>query len=283
MRVAFVTCVELGLSCMQEIYSSGGGLHLVLTLPDEKARMKSGRVYVDKFCLEHQIPLQKVSHINDPGAVEAVRRCEIDWLCIIGWSQIAGEEALAAPRIGAIGMHPTLLPEGRGRASIPWAILKGLSKTGVTLFKLAPGVDMGPIGAQVEIPMDSNETATALYQRVTVAHRILIRENWPSLMNGTLDFRPQDEALATYWPGRTAADGRLLPSMSLVEVDRLVRATTRPYPGAFLEQGGQVLRVWAGRVMESRRRASAGGILLDFRDGCFEATDYSWETPALQE
>jgi methionyl-tRNA formyltransferase len=279
MRAAFVTCVQLGLSCMEEIYAVGGHLDLVLTLPDEKARRKSGRVYVDRFCSERGIPLRKVNHINDAEAIEAIREHDIDWLCIIGWSQIAGEAVLQAPRLGALGMHPTLLPEGRGRAAIPWAILKGLSRTGVTLFRLTSGVDTGPIGAQVELPIAPDETATTLYERVNEAHRTLIRQAWPELVAGRLEFRPQDESRATYWPGRSPADGRITPEMSLVEIDRLVRATTHPYPGAFLEKAGKVLRIWAGRP-GLQGEIAVGAVRIEGRDGVYEALDYEWEPSA---
>ena len=133
MRFGFVTCVELGLSCMQAIYDAGGHLDLAITLPDDRAVSKSGRVYLDTFCNAHAIPLIKSPNINDETVISAVREHEIDWLFIIGWSQIAHAEILAAPTRGALGMHPTLLPEGRGRAAIPWAILKGLHQTGQTL------------------------------------------------------------------------------------------------------------------------------------------------------
>ena len=143
MKFGFVTCVELGLSCMEEIYAAGGELDLAITLHDDRAINKSGRVYLDDFCGARGIDLVKVRHINDSEAIEAIRSREIDWLFIIGWSQIAGPQVLAAPTHGVHGIHPTLLPEGRGRAPIPWAILKGLKETGVTLFKLDEGVDTG--------------------------------------------------------------------------------------------------------------------------------------------
>ena len=67
-------------------------------------------------------------------------------------------------------MHPTLLPVGRGRAAVPWAILKGLDRTGVTLFKLDEGVDTGDIIGQEMIALSETVTATELYERVNQAH-----------------------------------------------------------------------------------------------------------------
>jgi len=273
MRFGFVTCVQLGQSCMEEIYAVGGRLDLVVTLPDDKARKKAGRIFPDAFCSERDIPLVKTEHLNDELAITAIRRHGIDWLFVIGWSQIAGEEVLRTPRLGAFGIHPTLLPEGRGRAAIPWAILKGLTRTGVTLFQLAPGVDSGPIAAQIELPIAPDETATTLYQRVNDAHRTLLRETWPQLVAGTPSLRPQDNSRATYWPARTPEDGRILPGMSVVEVDRLVRAVTHPYPGAFVEEGGGITRIWGGRIAGGSK-VPAGGKRLILRDGAYDALEW---------
>lgn len=277
MRVGLVTCVQLGLACMEEIYEAGGTLDLLLTLPPEKARTKSGRVFVEPFAEAHGILLGHVANINDAASVAAIRAAELDWLCIIGWSQIARAEVLAAPKRGCLGMHPTLLPEGRGRASVPWAILKGLPETGVTLFQLDDGVDSGPILAQERLALAPDETATTLYARVDAAHRTLIRRVWPAFLRGEVTPRPQDDARATYWPGRTPEDGRLDPAMSVAEAERLVRAVTRPYPGAFIDERDHRLRVW---------RATAGtgvGRGLPFQDGDLVVLDGAVEPLPARE
>lgn len=279
MKFAFVTCVQLGLACMEAIYEAGGTLDLVITLKDQLARDKSGRIYVDEFCAQHGIDVLKVRHVNDEVVLEAVADRGIDWLFIIGWSQIAGHAVLQAPRLGVLGMHPTLLPEGRGRAAIPWAILKGLSETGVTLFQLDEGVDTGPIVSQERIPLAPNETATTLYRRVADAHQALIRRVWTDLAANRLVPRPQDSSRATEWPGRTPTDGRIRAEMTAGHVDRLVRATTHPYPGAFWEEGDQIIRVWSGRIGVPSETPMPGVIRLILSDGVYDAVDYKIEAP----
>ncbi len=279
MRLGFVTCVSLGLACMEEIERVGGHLDLVVTLEDDLARGKSGRVWVDHFCRHHGAALTKVRSINDAAAVETIEAHQLDWLFIIGWSQIAKPRLLAAPTRGVLGMHPTLLPTGRGRASIPWAIIKGLEETGVTLFMLDEGVDTGPILAQERVPLAPRETATTLYDRVQTAHRTLIARSWDDLMEDRLEPTPQNEELATVWPGRTPEDGRIDPAMSVDDVDRLVRATTHPYPGAFWEQAdGCRMRIWAGRPLESQAAAYSAAAVLQLADGAYEPVEYEIET-----
>ena len=273
MKFGFVTCVELGLSCMQAIYDVGGALDLVISLPDEKARSKSGRVYLDAFCAAHAVPLLKSPNVNDAAVINAIRQSGIDWLFIIGWSQIAREDVLAAPRRGVLGMHPTLLPIGRGRAAIPWAILKRLDKTGVTLFKLDGGVDTGDIVAQRVIPLTASTTATELYDAVDDHHVALMQEAFPKLVNDTLVAVPQDDATATEWPGRKPEDGEIDLAGSVHDAECLVRAVTRPYPGAFVVSDGIRMIVWKAEVAQSD--AIAGTNDLVFHDGVLRCVDWT--------
>ena len=270
MKIAFCTCVQIGKSCIEAIISDGGRFELLLTLHDHKSKNKSGRIYLDDIAADTQTFLYKLNHINDPNVTDILIEHDIDWLFIIGWSQIASPGLLSVPKKGIIGAHPTLLPMGRGRAAVPWAIIKGLDKTGVTFFKMDDGVDTGEILDQFEIPINTHETATTLYDNVNKAHVELVKQIWPKLIEGSLVGIKQDETLATYWDGRAPADGEVFKHMSLLEVDRLVRATTRPYPGAFimLDEFNKLI-IWAGStqpIQESR--------VIEFSDGSYYVSDY---------
>lgn len=280
-RIGFVTCVQLGLSCIETVLEIGGTFDLLVTLRDDLARGKSGRVYLDDVARSHSIPLAKIRHINDSESVSILKEFDLDWLFVIGWSQVLSIEALECARRGVLGMHPTLLPTGRGRAAIPWAILHGLDETGVTLFQLDGGVDTGPIFAQKSIPIDDAETATSLYAKVDAAHSDLMRSAWSALASGRVVLRTQDHALATEWPGRCHDDGLVHSGLTVSEADRLVRATTRPYPGAFLELGnGSRLRIWAGSTTQTQ---DGTGHEIPLLDGSFFATDFRVETSSTKQ
>lgn len=271
-RVGFVTCVQLGLSCMEQIYQVGGRLDIVLTLVDDINGHKSGRVHLDSFCNSYGIPLVKVHNINAESSINTIEEHNLDWLFIIGWSQIAGEKVLGSSKRGVLGMHPTLLPQGRGRAAIPWAILKGLDYTGVTLFKLDTGVDTGPIIDQYKVTIRAYETATTLYKKVCEAHQTLIIDNWNNIINDKVTFRVQDETSASVWPTRRPRDGIITADMTVGYVERLVRAVTRPYPGAFLLIGERKVRIWAGTVKCPIGQHNVFSVELI--DGTYYATDF---------
>lgn len=276
MRFGFVTCVEIGVACIDEILSAGYDIAAIFTFPSDRAPDKSGRASPRGPAARHDVPIVEIDDVNSGEVARRCRTLGIDWLFIIGWSQIARREVLDAPRLGCVGAHPTLLPAGRGRAAIPWTILKGLSESGVTLFRLAPGVDNGPVLGQVRFPVEPDETATTLYAKVVDAHRELIRSCMPDLEGGDVAGRPQDENLATVWPGRRPEDGRLDFDMTVAEADRLVRATTRPYPGAFIDlPDGRRIRCWSGRA---GLPADAPSLPLRFADGTYHLVDWDEET-----
>lgn len=262
-KIGFVTCVQLGLSCIEEIYSIGGKLDLLITLNDEKAKNKSGRIYLDDFANKNNIPLLKINNINEDIVLETIKNKNLDWLFIIGWSQIAKKELLNTPKNGCIGMHPTLLPIGRGRAAIPWAIIKKLPKTGVTMFKLDEGVDTGDIISQMEISLTENITATELYKEVDKVHMKLIKENWNFLIEDKIFLKKQDNKLATEWPGRKPEDGEIKNNMTMEEAVTLVRAVTYPYPGAFYKKDNKKIIIW-----KAKKNKVMGDIRL--KDGYLE-------------
>lgn len=270
MKIAFATCVQLGRSCIEEICRIGGRLDLLITLKDERARNKSGRIYLDDLSQLYGIPLLKIRNINETAMLQTVKEYGIDWLLIIGWSQIAKPELLNTPSLGCIGMHPTLLPLGRGRAAVPWAILKGLDRTGVTLFKLDEGVDTGDIIGQEVIELREGVTATELYSQVNQAHIALIDRYWNEIADGTVQLHPQDHAAATVWPGRRPEDGEITGDMTMLEADRMVRAVTHPYPGAFYRGKDGVLRIWSAK-------ASPDQGLIRLLDGWLEPVDFEME------
>jgi methionyl-tRNA formyltransferase len=269
MKIGFVTCVQIGLSCMEAIHEAGGEITLALTLNDDQAKAKSGRVYIDSFCNLRNIKLYKSSHINNQDVVDIIKANDIDWLFIIGWSQIASKDVLNAVNLGVLGAHPTLLPVGRGRAAIPWAILKEEKETGVTLFKMDEGVDTGLIAGQVQIPLRADTNATELYRLVDLAHIDLVRDVIPKILTNSLSLTKQDESQATYWPGRKPEDGEIDLLGSVYDAEKLIRATTRPYPGAFCFKDGIKHIVWSAKIIEQPRQNT-----IAFKDGFLEMLDF---------
>tara|TARA_B100000575_G_C23141388_1_gene664342 strand:+ start:5098 stop:5931 length:834 start_codon:yes stop_codon:yes gene_type:complete len=270
MKLAFCTCVKLGKSCIEKVYEIGGKFDLLITLEDHLSTKKSGRIFLDDLAQKNDTPLLKINHINDEASINSLIDYEIDWLFLIGWSQIASSNVLNSCKKGVIGAHPTLLPRGRGRAAIPWTIIKGLNKTGVTFFNMDEGVDTGNILGQKEITVLKNETAATLYEKVNNSHIDLIEEVWRKIESNSLTEIIQDNQKSTYWEGRKPSDGEIFPNkMTINEIDKLVRATTKPYPGAFVLKNKSKLIIWEGK-----KGKALDGIKIKCIDGYYTATNY---------
>lgn len=258
MRVAWVSFDTIGRDCLLAAREAGAEIVAVVTLPGPIDPSRSGQCSFDDV----GAPVVETRDVNAPETVEAVRAAAPDSIFVVGWSQLVRDDFLALGPKGVFGMHPTLLPRHRGRAPIPWAILSGLARTGVTLFEIVDATaDSGPIVGQVEVPVAADETATTLFDKLARAHVELIRECVPLLAAGTAPRREQDARRASAWPKRTPADGIIDWDTRAPYLHDWVRAQTRPYPGAFTYLGDEKLVVWSARPVPWEGEAPAGTVV----------------------
>jgi methionyl-tRNA formyltransferase len=266
MRLVWVSFDVMGRDCLAAAAEAGAEVVGVVTLPGPIDPDRSGQCSFDELAAKLGARLIETADVNSPETIAAVREVEPDLIFIVGWSQLVLDEFIGLARQGVFGMHPTLLPKHRGRAAIPWAILSGLAKTGVTLFEIVDGTaDSGPIVGQVEVPLTHDETATTLYERITYAHIELVREVVPQLLDGSAPRVEQDTRRVSAWPKRTPADGIIDWETRAPYLYDWVRAQTKPYPGAFTYVGEEKLIVWRARPVELDEEAPAGTVVG--RDG----------------
>ena len=262
MRLVWVSFDVMGRDCLAAAAEAGAEVAAVVTLPGPIERNRSGQCSFDEIAERLGARLIETADINSPETIGAVREADPDMIFVVGWSQLVLDELIGVPRHGVFGIHPTLLPRHRGRAAIPWAILSGLGRTGVTLFEIADGTaDSGPIVGQVEVPLASDETATSLYEKVTEAHVELVRRLVPRLLDGTAPRIPQDTRRASAWPKRTPTDGIIDWETRAPYLHDWVRAQTRPYPGAFTYLDDAKVVVWRARPVELEGEAPAGTVV----------------------
>jgi methionyl-tRNA formyltransferase len=257
-RSVWVSFDVIGRRCLEAAREVGDDVAAIVTLPGPIDPNRSGQVSFDDLGA-HVI---ETHDVNSPETVAAVRDARPDAIFVVGWSQLVRSELIDLAPNGVYGMHPTLLPRHRGRAPIPWAILSGLAKTGVTLFEIVdPTADSGPIIAQREVAVEPTETATTLYDKLLDAHVELIREHLPRIADGTANRAPQDAKRASMWPRRTPADGIIDWETRARYLDDWVRAQTRPYPGAFTYLNDEKLIVWRARPVDVEARKPPGTVL----------------------
>jgi len=149
---------------------------------------------------------------------------------------------LDLPLHGCINVHASLLPRWRGAAPINAAILHGDELTGITIMKMDPGLDTGPILSRSEIPIAPDETAGSLSHKLAQLGRELLSETLPAYLSGEMIPQPQDESLSSYAKMLKRSDGELDFTQPAQTLARMVRAFN-PWPGTYLIWAGQRLKV----------------------------------------
>lgn len=171
-------------------------------------------------------------------------------VCLVaGWYHMVPRRFREAFTRGCFGFHASLLPKLRGGAPLNWAILSGMEETGVTLFEMADGVDTGLVFGQERFPIAPRATIGDLVAASRDACATLTLRHLPALLAGTASGRSQDGD-ASYGLQRTPEDGKIDWAQPRAQIDRLVRAVSRPYPGAFTVLGGERIQIWATQLLE---------------------------------
>ncbi len=249
MKIVFVGSVEGSQRALSAICTRGHVPSLIVTLPPEKSARHSDYADLRPMAEAHGVPVHTTLKSDSDETCAAVAAADPDVTLVIGWSQICGPRFRGLARHGTIGFHPAPLPRLRGRGVIPWAILRGETEGGATLFWLDDGVDSGPIAAQRRFEIDPETvTARALYDKATGALAEMLPDLLDQLQSGARPSRVQEEAEASLCARRRPEDGWIDWSAPAIQIDRLIRAVGPPYPGALTRlPGGEPLTILAAR------------------------------------
>jgi methionyl-tRNA formyltransferase len=182
-----------------------------------------------------------------PGGVEELaERLAPDLILSVFYRDLLPGRVLAAARLAALNLHPSLLPAYRGRAPINWVLVNGERETGVTLHHMTARADAGDIVAQQAVPIAPRDTAFTLYHKVEHAAVEILTASLPLVAEGKAPRMPQNLRRSSYFGRRRPEDGRIDWTWPAARIDALVRAVAPPWPGAFSELEGRRIVVAAG-------------------------------------
>jgi methionyl-tRNA formyltransferase len=182
----------------------------------------------------------------------------VDVALVVAYGRILPRDVLDGPRLGCVNVHASLLPKYRGAAPITWAVVHGESESGVTLMKLDEGMDTGPTFAREATPVDPDETAGELSERLARIGADAVTRWLPAYLAGRCPLEPQDASLATMAPMLEKDQGRIDWSKTAPRVHDHVRGMS-PWPGAFTSARGKTLKVRATRVVNGTAAGAVAG------------------------
>jgi len=256
MRIALLSSTQFGRRCLEEGVLPAEDVEVagVLTTPqairisysDDPVRIRTHADFTDLARRAGGEVVTLAGKVTAESYREPLTRWRPDLLLALGWYYMVPRSVREMAPMGCAGIHASLLPKYRGGAPIPWAIIHGESRTGVSLFYLADGVDDGDLIGQAAFPITLQDTCATVYEKATRAAVSLLRERLPQMARGTAPRIVQDESQATYVDQRAPEDGRLpWPEKFARQAHDWVRAQTRPYPGAFTFLGDEKVTLWA--------------------------------------
>lgn len=251
MRVVFMGTPDIAATCLKKILTDGFEVVGVYTQPDRpKGRgMKLVASPVKEIALAAGIPVFQPENFRQEETVEQLRALKPDVCAVVAYGRILPQKVLDVPAYGCINIHASLLPKYRGSAPYQWAVLDGLTETGVTAMYLTREMDAGDIIDVSKTPIGENETAGQLLDRLAVLGADLLSKTLTRFENGKVPAAAQNEAEVSYAP---MLDKTMCPidwTKTAQQVHNHVRGL-HPWPVATMELEGKTFKIHATKVVE---------------------------------
>lgn len=234
---------DVGFRCTEWLLTQQEPVRLIYTHPDEPGEERWFGSLAG-LGAKHGVAVRMVEGLDDPDEGETIRSLAPDFLFSFYFRKMIPPSILAIPSKGSLNMHGSLLPSFRGRAPVNWAILKGAAETGASLHYMTEKPDAGDLVDQEAVPIGPDDMAITVTRRVGDAAVKVLARAWPLLKNGTAPRVPLDLTQGSYYGGRKREDGLIDWSRPAREVHNLVRAVSKPWPGAFTDLFGPQVTIW---------------------------------------
>ncbi len=240
----------------------------VFSLDEKVSENVSGYFPVHEIAQENNIPYTKFEKINDNENVQLIQSISPDYIFVVGLSQLVKRQIIDSAKLGVIGFHPTPLPKMRGRAANVWQVLLGIHETKCSMFFIDDGMDSGDILGQENYYIEDTDYAEDVYQKIEDATYRLSKKVLRQIVDGTLKPIKQNEEEATYLLKRSPADGLIDWNEPIENIHRLVRAVSRPFPGAFgMYDGKHQIIIWRADMIENKKYIGMNGQIAEIHDG----------------
>ena len=266
LRIVFMGTAPLACASLEGLVRTPGFRVVAAVTQPDRPKGRDLRLQpsaVKELALRLELPVLQPAKARDPVFLEQLRGLAPDLVVVAAYGQLLPPALLELPCYGCLNVHTSILPRYRGAAPIQWALINGDPETGVTLMKMDPGLDTGPIVAVERTPIEAGDDAQTLHDRLAQIGAGLLVRTVAGFVSGALAPRPQPAEGVTLARKITKEDGRIdwkLPAWTLWN---RVRGLT-PWPGGYaFEPGapaGRMIKVW--RVEPAEGAGRPGEVLL---------------------
>lgn len=231
-----------------------------------------------------EFTFRPVKDVNAADFVAELRALQPALSIVAGYSTIFQQALIGVPTHGTVNLHAGRLPGYRGGSPLNWQILNGDDSAGISVIQMDTGIDTGDVLAEAELPIGPDDTIADLHTRANQVFPELVLAVIDAIASGNLERRVQNDEQACYWHQRNDADGRIdWAGRTARDVHNLIRAITRPYPGAHTRLGDLKVRIRGSALLDFALRGVPGRVVwlqgrgpyVVCRDRAILITDYA--------
>jgi methionyl-tRNA formyltransferase len=250
-RLLFWGTPEFATPSLLALLGEGFDVAGVVTQPDKAQGRSRSRLIpspVKQIATAEKIPVLQPARANSPGFLAEIRALRPDASIVVAYGHILTPDVIGVPRQGTFNVHASLLPALRGAAPIQAAIRQGLGETGISVMRVVPALDAGPVILRIATPIAGDETYGELSLRLSELGAQALIEALALIGIGAARETPQDDALATYapkpGPGAVTVDW----AQPAAEVSRMIRSVD-PRPGAVTTVAAGPVKLFGAQLL----------------------------------
>ena len=271
LRIVFMGTPEFAVASLDALVKAGYNIVGVVTAPDKAAgrEMQLQQSAVKKYAVENNLPVLQPEKLKSPEFLEQLRSLNADLQVVVAFRMLP-EVVWNMPPMGSVNLHGSLLPQYRGAAPINWAVINGEKETGVTTFKLKHEIDTGDILLQESFPIEENETAGEVHDRMKEVGAQLLVKTVKGLADGNLKETPQLSTLHSqpstlkHAPKIFTETCKIDWNKTADEVFNLIRGLS-PYPTAFTFLNGKQLKIFKAEKVKKTVYSVPGSFETDHK------------------
>lgn len=267
-RILFMGTPAFALPALRQLFEQKYPIIGVVSQPDrpQGRGLKEVAPPVKVLAQEFGLPVYQPQKVKDPSFMEIFHKLNPEMVVVAAFGQILRKDIIDYPALGCLNIHPSLLPKYRGAAPLNWQIIRGETKTGVTIMQMDEGMDSGDILLQEETPIGASETFGDLHDRLAQLGATLLIKTIEQVIDGTAQRQPQDASCMTLAPRLTKETGKIKWQNNVSDIVNLIRGLS-PLPAAYSSLDGLSLKIFTAEAKPGKVDQPAGTISAAPADG----------------
>lgn len=268
---------EFAVPSLETLVANKLNVVAVITAPDKPQGRGQKIVHspVKTCALQHNIPVLQPTNLKSPEFLEELKSYNAQLQVVVAFRMLP-QSVWGMPEIGTFNLHASLLPDYRGAAPINWAIINGEKETGVTTFFLEQEIDTGSIIFQEKEPIDANDTAGSLYERLMKRGAALVLKTVTGIAEGKYQSIPQPKGVVTKPAPKIFKETcEIKWNQTSEQVRNFVRGLS-PYPAAWTSIEGKAYKIYKVSVVSASEKKPVGAYITDHKRYLYFRTEDGW-------